>query len=167
MLQKEMIVVSLRSNDITNEYFSTIVMHHRVLQLLNDELIRIIGPKAASALNYQQGIRVGNSLVGKFNMNLSINQLMIAFKLFFKIARLSGMIEDGVKVVRKGNTIVGITKTTISNRRRKYVHPTCSFVAGEVKAIAEHLTGRKWSCVETKCYSLGDKYDEFLLKPEE
>ncbi len=162
-----MITVSLKSDDITNEFYSTIVMHQRILQILNDELIKIMGPQAASALNYQQGIRVGKSLVEKFNLKLSNGQLFMILPFFMKIGKLSGLIDKVFELKRKGNTIIGRVKTTISNRKKKYTYKTCSFFAGEVKAIAEHLTGRKWSCVETKCYSLGDKYDEFLLKPEE
>ena len=65
-----------------------------------------------------------------------------------------------------GNKLVVKSITTISNKKLQKDSPTCNYAAGELAGVARTLTGIKWKCIETKCVSKGDKYDEFQLSPK-
>lgn len=163
-----MIVVSSKSkkqksSGLKTEYFSTIVLHHTVLEMLNDEMTRILGAKEAARLNYKQGKKVGKALVKQFKGSLKVGEMKPLMKYFMEIGKLSGLIYEIHSYKWVKNKFIARGKTSISNKKNKTNNPTCQYLAGEIEGVAETLTGKEWKCVETKCVSKGDKYDEFVL----
>lgn len=62
------------------------------------------------------------------------------------------------------NLIKVKTKTNLSSNEYYKKIPSCSYVLGELIGFIEELTGKRYIGKETKCISLGHKYDKFVIE---
>ncbi len=138
------IAVSSKLNKNNKEH-GTIILPTQIIETLNKELTRVVGEEATSDLNYEQGKKIGASLVhGNFKSD-AIDIKRYLEKLIL-IGYYSGVNSKDtiIKSISKDKIIIiGKSKFNPKNEESN-TPPMKSFVVGELVGFIEELTKKKW-----------------------
>jgi len=132
--------VSSESNKI-----EMVILPIKVHNLLNKELMRVTGESATSDLNYEQGRKIGVSLVrGKFktspdDIKRYLNKLIL-------IGYYCGVSSKNSYIKSFSNDKIILSGKSRFNQKNKesYSNPTLSYVAGYISGFMEGLTSKQW-----------------------
>lgn len=132
--------VSSESNKI-----EMIILPIKVHNLLNKELIRVTGESATSDLNYEQGKKIGVSLVrGNFKTNPeSIKKYLKKLILIGYYCGVSSK-NSYIKSFSDNKIVLSGKSRFNQNNKESYSSPTLSYVAGYITGFLEGLTKKKW-----------------------
>ncbi len=139
-----MIAVNLKS-DKNNKDYGTIILPTQIIEILNKELTRIVGEGATCDLNYEQGKKIGESLVHGNFRNDSKDIKRYLEKLIL-IGYYSGVNSKDtiIKSVSKDKIIISGKSKFNQKNEESNTPPMKSFVVGELVGFIEGLTKKKW-----------------------
>jgi hypothetical protein len=122
-----------------------IILPINVYNLLNKELIRVTGESATSDLNYEQGRKIGISLVRGNFKTASIDIKRYLNKLI-SIGYYCGVSSKNSVIKSYSNDRIILSGKSRFNQKNKdsYSNPTLSYVAGYIAGFMEGLTGKIW-----------------------
>jgi hypothetical protein len=132
--------VSSESNKI-----EMIILPIKIYNLINKELIRVTGESATSDLNYEQGKKIGVSLVkGNFKTNpIDIKRYL---NKLISIGYYCGVSSKNSHIKSYSNNKIILSGKSRFDQKNKdsYSSPILSYVAGYITGFMEGLTAKKW-----------------------
>jgi hypothetical protein len=128
-----------------------VIIPIKVHEFLSKELKRVIGENASSDLNFEQGKKIGMSLVRGKHKN-DPEDIKRYLKKLILIGYYSGVSSKNSHIKTFSNNKIVLSGKSRFDPKSKdsYSNPTLSYVTGYIVGFMEELTQKKWKGKYTK-----------------
>jgi len=155
---------SVNSKLKKSKEYDIVLLPNKIISLLNDELVRSIGESATSELNYEQGKKVGESMVQGYVEN-NFKNIEKYLKKLIIIGYFSGVNTKSTEIrMPSKNKIVFTGKSLFDSKNLKSYSSNNSYIIGELVGFISSLTKSEWKGRCSRSISKGDTVDEYIIE---